>query len=318
MEAIAQRRPPAGKFDKLKKELWKHRYIYFMMLPGLIFLFIFSYVPIYGVVLAFKDFSIRKGILASPWTDMNGMAHFSELFGDAKFWEVTKNTVLISIGRILIEFPVPIILAVLMNEIRLRRFKRVTQSVLYFPYFISWVIISSMVFNLFSVNRGAVNSMLFELTGQKINFLIDDNFFLVLLFTSSIWKNAGYSMILYMAAITGINVELYDAATIDGCNRFQKMRYVTLPGISVMIITMLILATGNMMNAGFDQIFNLYNSNVYSVADIIDTYIYRVGLNDWNFSLGTAVGLFKSVINFGLLMGVNTICRRVNGTGIYM
>lgn len=298
--------------------MWQHRYIYLMMLPGLIFLLIFSYIPIYGIVLAFKDFSFRKGILMSPWADQYGMAYFIELFKDAKFWEVTRNTVLISLGRILIEFPVPIILAILMNEVRIKWFKKTVQSVLYFPYFISWVIIGSMVFNLFSVNRGAVNTILFQITGQKINFLIDDTFFIVLLFVSSIWKSAGYSMILYMAAITNIDVELYDAATIDGCNRFQKMRYITLPGISVMIITMLILATGNIMNAGFDQIFNLYNSNVYDVADIIDTYIYRIGLRDLNFSLGTAVGLFKSIINFGLLMGVNVVCKRINGTGIYM
>ena len=315
MNAVRSARP---KGRTLGKRMWQHRYIYLMMLPGLIFLLIFSYIPIYGIVLAFKDFSFRKGILMSPWADQYGMAYFIELFKDAKFWEVTRNTVLISLGRILIEFPVPIILAILMNEVRIKWFKKTVQSVLYFPYFISWVIIGSMVFNLFSVNRGAVNTILFQITGQKINFLIDDTFFIVLLFVSSIWKSAGYSMILYMAAITNIDVELYDAATIDGCNRFQKMRYITLPGISVMIITMLILATGNIMNAGFDQIFNLYNSNVYDVADIIDTYIYRIGLRDLNFSLGTAVGLFKSIINFGLLMGVNVVCKRINGTGIYM
>ncbi len=315
MNAVRSAQP---KGRTLGKRMWQHRYIYLMMLPGLIFLLIFSYIPIYGIILAFKDFSFRKGILMSPWADQYGMAYFIELFKDAKFWEVTRNTVLISLGRILIEFPVPIILAILMNEVRIKWFKKTVQSVLYFPYFISWVIIGSMVFNLFSVNRGAVNTILFQITGQKINFLIDDTFFIVLLFVSSIWKSAGYSMILYMAAITNIDVELYDAATIDGCNRFQKMRYITLPGISVMIITMLILATGNIMNAGFDQIFNLYNSNVYDVADIIDTYIYRIGLRDLNFSLGTAVGLFKSVINFGLLMGVNMVCKRINGTGIYM
>ena len=302
----------------LRKRMWQHRYIYLMMLPGLLFLLIFSYIPIGGIVLAFKDYKFNKTFLEMPWADMHGFAYFMELFRDDKFWEVTRNTVLISLGRILIEFPVPIILAILMNEVRVKWFKKTVQSVLYFPYFISWVIIGSMVFNLFSVNRGAVNTILFQLTGEKINFLIDDTFFIILLFATSIWKSAGYSMILYMAAITNIDVELYDAATIDGCNRFQKMRYVTLPGISVMVLTMLILATGNIMNAGFDQIFNMYNSNVYYVADIIDTYIYRVGLRELNFSTGIAVGLFKSIINFGLLMGVNMVCKRINGTGVYM
>lgn len=305
-------------FRRLRNEIYKNRYVYLLMLPGIVFLFIFCYVPIYGILIAFKDFSFKKGILLSPWTDMSGFAHFYNIFKDAKFWEVTKNTVLISLGRIIIEFPVPIILALLFNELRQKHFKKFIQSVLYFPYFISWVIIGSMVFSLFSVNRGAVNAILYNITGQKINFLIDSKFFLVLLFTTSIWKNAGYSMIIYLAAITNIDLELYDAATIDGCNRFQKIWYVTLPGISVIIITLLILAVGNVMNAGFDQIFNLYNSNVYDVADIIDTYIYRIGLGDMNFSLGAAVGLFKSVINFALLLTVNGICKRINGTGIYL
>lgn len=299
------------------KRIWQNRYNYLMMLPGLLVLFIFSYVPIYGLVLAFKDYSFRKGILGSDWADMNGLEHFVKLFKEKDFWNVTWNTVLISLGRIIIEFPVPIIFAVLMNEVRSKKFKKTVQSVMYFPYFISWVIIGSMVFSLFSYNRGAVNEVIYKLTGQRFNFLINDTFFITMLFVSSIWKSAGYSMILYMAAITNINEELYDAATIDGCNRFQKIRYVTLPGISVMIVTMLILACGGIMNAGFDQIFNLYNSSVYDVADILDTYIYRIGLRELNFSIGTAVGLFKSVINFVLLLVVNRICKKINGTGIY-
>lgn len=301
----------------LRKRIWDNRYNYLMMLPGLVFLFIFSYIPIYGLVLAFKDYSFRYGILGSDWAGMHGLEHFIELFKEKEFWNVTWNTILISLGRIVIEFPVPIILAVLMNEVRSKKFKKSVQSVMYFPYFISWVIIGSMVFSLFSYNRGAVNEILFKLTGQRFNFLINDTFFIILLFVSSIWKGAGYSMILYMAAITNINEDLYDAATIDGCNRFQKIWYVTLPGISVMIVTMLILACGGIMNAGFDQIFNLYNSSVYDVADILDTYIYRIGLRELNFSIGTAVGLFKSVINFILLLSVNGICKKINGTGIY-
>jgi putative aldouronate transport system permease protein len=303
---------------KLKREIIRHRYVYLLMIPGIVCLFIFAYIPIYGIVMAFKDFSFRSGILGSPWADTYGFYHFVNLFNDPKFWEVTRNTVFISLGRILFEFPIPIFLAVFFNELRLKRFKRFTQSVMYFPYFISWVIIGSMVFNLFSYNTGAVNTMLDGLFGIRINFLIDRTFFLVLIFLSSIWKNAGYAMILYLAAITNIDVELYDAATIDGCGRLQKIRYVTLPGISVMITTLLILSVGNIMNAGFDQIFNLYNPNVYSVADIIDTYVYRTGLRDMEFSIGAAVGLFKSIINFALLISVNALCKHMNGTGIYM
>ncbi len=306
-----------GRKNSLGRRVWDNRFNYLMMLPGLIVIFIFSYVPIYGLVLAFKDYSFRGGILGSDWADMNGMAHFFELFKEKDFWNVTGNTIFISIGRIIIEFPVPIIFAVLMNEVRSKKFKKSVQSVMYFPYFISWVIIGSMVFSLFSYNRGIVNELLVKITGNKINFLVDDTFFIILLFVTSIWKSAGYSMILYMAAITNIDSDLYDAATIDGCNRLQKIWHVTIPGISVMIVTMLILACGGIMNAGFDQVFNLYNSSVYDVADILDTYIYRSGLVDMNFSMGIAVGLFKSVINFVLLISVNAICRRINGTGIY-
>ncbi len=300
---------------RLLREIYRSRYIYLMALPGVIAIFLFSYMPFYGILMAFKDFSYKKGIMGSPWV---GLEHFYTVMSDPEFWTVTRNTLLISVGRILIEFPVPIILAILMSELMAHRFKRVVQSVLYFPHFISWVIIGSMVFSLFSVNNGVVNNLLFQLTGRRINFLVDSTFFIVLLFTTSIWKGAGYSMILYLAAITNIDSELYEAATIDGCGRVKRMWHITLPGMNVMVVTMLILAVGGIMNAGFDQIFNLYNSMVYDVADIIDTYVYRLGMNKLYYSEATAVGLFKSVINFALLMSVNALCKRINGTGIYM
>ncbi len=305
---------PLTRPRRLMRQMVRSRYIYLMALPGVIAIFLFSYMPFYGITLAFKDFSY-KGIANSPWV---GMKHFINIMGDAEFWNVTRNTVLISLGRILIEFPVPIILAILMSELTATRFKRVVQSVLYFPNFISWVIIGSIVFSIFSVSNGAVNNLLYQITGKRINFLVDSNFFIVLLFTTSIWKNAGYSMILYLAAITNIDNELYEAATIDGCGRLKRMWHITLPGINVMVVTMLILAVGGIMNAGFDQIFNLYNSMVYDVADIIDTYVYRLGMRKLYYSQATAVGLFKSVINFALLMGVNMLSKRVSGTGIYM
>ena len=303
---------------RMLADICRSRYIYIMTLPGVIALILFSYMPIYGILIAFKDFSFRKGILSSPWTGMNGFGYFAGLFREPEFWNATRNTVLISIGRILIEFPIPIILAILMNELSVKKFKRTVQSVLYFPNFISWVIIGSMVFSIFSVNNGVINNLLSRITGTRINFLVDSTFFIVLLFFTSIWKGSGYGMIIYLAAITNIDNELYEAATIDGCGRFKRMWHVTLPGISVIIVTMLILAVGNMMNAGFDQIFNLYNSMVYDVADIIDTYVYRLGMRQLFYSQATAVGLFKSVINFMLLLGVNYVCKHINGTGIYM
>lgn len=293
------------------------KYLYLFFLPALLIYIIFSYVPMYGAILAFKDLNFTKGILGSPWTSMHGMKHFYDLLSNMDFRKSFVNTMIISIGRIVFEFPVPVIIALLINEIRKSRLKRVVQTVFTFPHFVSWVIISGIFFNLLS-DSGVVNEIIAACGGQKINLLSQPSTFRVLLFATDNWKEAGWSTIIYLATISGINPSLYEAAIVDGANRFQLVRYITWPAIKSVIGVMFILSISRLMNAGFDQIFNLYNPAVYDKADIIDTYIYRrtfmLGLD---FATSTAVGLFKSVINVIMLIVGNAVISKATGKGIY-
>jgi len=293
--------------------IWKDRWIYLIMLPGIAFFILFRYVPIYGIQLAFKRFDVAAGITASPWI---GFENFKRLFIDQEFFFALRNTIIISYMQLVFFFPFPIILAILLNEVMQRRVKRVLQTVYTFPHFLSWVIVAGIMMN-FLANDGAVNGLLSLLGADKVSFLTSKSLFRFILMFTLNWKNAGWSTILYLAAITSIDPSLYDAATIDGANRWHKIRYITWPGIQVIVITMLILRVGNMMDAGFDQIMNLYNPTVVDVSDILDTYIYRITFQKTpNFGFSTAVGLFKGLTNCILLLSVNWICKRVSGTGI--
>lgn len=296
------------------KRIIEYRYIYLLLLPGLIFYILFHYMPIYGVTIAFKDFIFTKGITGSPWV---GFKYFEQLFSDRKFWDVTVNTIIISFGRLLFEFPVPIMLAILLNELTNVRFKKFIQSVMYFPFFISWIIMYTLLQNVLSIDGGIINTVLQYFGFKGIHFLADKNWFLSIIFSSNIWKTAGYSTILYIAAITNIDQNIYEAAYVDGANRFRRMWHVTLPGMQTIILTVLILCVGNMLNGGFNQIINIYNPVVYSVADIIDTYVYRQAMERGQFSFATAAGLFKAVINLSLLLTVDKISRKVKEVGIY-
>ncbi len=288
-----------------------------MFLPALILYILFVYVPGYGAILAFKDLNYNLGILASPWADNNGMAHFSALFKDAEFWRACRNTVIISLGRILIEFPMPIILSLMLNELFSKKFKRVVQTILTFPHFISWVILSGIFLSLLS-SSGVVNQIIVLFGGQEVNFLTNPDSFRWLLYITNIWKEVGWSTIIYLSAIATINPELYEAAYVDGAHRGHLIRYITLPAMISVIGVMLILAISNMMNAGFDQIFNMYNGAVMTTSDIIDTYVYRkTFITGMNFSMSTAAGLFKSIINLVLLLVANSVVKKSTGKGIY-
>ncbi len=305
------------RWRSLRERIWYNRGIYLFFLPALAAYLVFTYVPMYGAILAFKDFSFKLGILRSPWTSMNGFQHFYDLLSDASFKKAFFNTVIISFGRILFEFPVPILLALLLNEIRKNRYKRFFQTVFTFPHFVSWIIISGIVFNLFS-DSGVVNGILVTLGGQKINVLTQPSTFRAFLYSTSIWKEAGWGTIIYLATITGINPSLYEAAIVDGASRFQLARYITWPSILSVVGVMLILQISSVMNAGFDQVFNLYNAAVYDKADIIDTLIYRrTFVKGMDFASSTAIGLFKSVINFAMLLVGNFVVKKATGKGIY-
>jgi putative aldouronate transport system permease protein len=284
-----------------------------MLLPGLAFFGIFKYIPIYGIQLAFKKYSVNMGITGSPWV---GWANFRLLFVDADFWQAVRNTLVIAYLQMLVFFPFPIILAILLNETRRKKFKRAAQTVYTFPHFLSWVIVSGMALNMLS-SGGAINNLLAVLGWERVQFLTDKGIFRYLLVIMLTWKEAGWNCILYLAAITAIDPTLYEAATIDGANRWHRIRYVTWPGISMIVMVTLILRVGSIMDAGFEQIINIYNPTVYQVADIIDTYIFRITFQRTaNFGLSTAVGLFKGMTNCVLLLSANWICVRMEGTGI--
>ncbi|MGO4546474.1 ABC transporter permease [Paenibacillus sp. 2TAB23] len=299
--------------NTLGKEMYKHRFLYILLLPTLLFYVLFQYVPMYGVLLAFKEYHIREGIMSSPWV---GLANFRELVNQSDFWQAFTNTIIISCGRILFEFPTAIILALLINEVTKERFKKFYQTVYTFPHFISWVIISGIMFNFLS-ESGVLNQIIASFGFDKQTFMTDPGLFRPILFLSSMWKEIGWSAIIYLAAIAGINPELYEAARIDGANRFQQLMAVTWPSIRGTAAILLILAVGNAMNGGFEQVFNLYNPGVYETGDIIDTYLYRSAFGDGlSFGVTTAVGLFKAVLNFVLLYSANFMVKRLGGEGL--
>ncbi|MEG0692901.1 MAG: ABC transporter permease subunit [Oscillospiraceae bacterium] len=296
--------------SRLWKEILKNKYIYLILIPGLIYYVIFAYGPMYGLIIAFKDYQIREGILGSPW---NGLDNFRRIFKDYEFYIALKNTLVISFSRIIIQFPVPIILALFLNELKEGIYKKTLQTVLTFPNFLSWVVVSSILINLLS-NAGAVNSLIALFGFERQNFLADSDLFRPLLYVTEIWKSAGWGSIIYLAAISAISPELYEAATIDGANKIQKMIFITWPSILPTVVVMLILSVGGVMNAGFDQIFNMQNPAVREVSDILDTYIYRITFGTGtDFGFSTGVGLFKSVVNFILLISFDKISRIISG-----
>lgn len=298
----------------LAQRIWKARWIYLFLIPGILVLTIFRYGSMYGILLAFKKYKADLGIWASPWV---GLDHFRRLFNTPNAVSAIWTTLRISLGRLLLCFPAPIILALLINEMPLKRTGRIYQVVYTFPHFLSWVILAGIIRTLFKTN-GAVNELLGFLHIEKINFLGSTDIFRGMLYATDIWKGAGYSCILYLAAISGIDTGLYEAARLDGAGRFKCIWYITLPGMRSVIAITLILAISGMMNAGFDQIFNLRNPVVSKSVQIIDTYVYDITFgNSPNYGFSTAVGLFKSLINCALLLLANCGVKKLTGQSIY-
>ena len=303
------------KRPKFKDTIVKYWPLYLMFLPVVVLLVLFNYLPMYGIVLAFKDYWPQYGILGSPWMTPL-FSNFSVLFADEKFWDVTKNTLIISALRLVFGFPAPILLALFFNEIRSKTFKKVSQTILYLPYFLSWVILAGMLRTML-LSDGIVNDFLGKLGLGPYPFLSKSSLFLPMLIVTDIWKNMGFGSIIYLAALMGIDSSLYEASLVDGANRFQRMVHITLPGIVMAISINLILSLSGILNGGFDQIFNLYSVPVYDVADIIDTYVYRIGITDGEFGIATALGLIKSVIGFALILIVNKVTNKLGGVGVW-
>ncbi len=294
----------------------KHLALTLMFFPVVVYFIVFKYVPMTGIVIAFKNYKISRGIFGSAWC---GLDNFTKAFATPTFTRSVRNTLVISGLKLLFGFPMPVILALMLNEVTHLRFKKTVQTISYLPHFLSWVVLAGMFQQLLSPNNGPVNVILRDVFGVKesIYFLGSNKYFRGTLIVTDIWKNAGWSSILYLATISGIDPSLYEAATVDGATRWQCTRYITVPSLVSTIVVMLILNVGSIMDAGFDQVLNLYNSAVYQTGDIIDTYVYRYGLGDMKYSLATAVGLFKNVIAFVLVVGTNLIARRISGEGIW-
>ena len=300
--------------NRLGRKIWKNRAIYGLMLPGLVWLVIFAYGPMSGLLLAFKTYSAKGGIWGSPWC---GLENFRYVFRDAAFFQSVFTTLKINIGRLLIQVPAPILLALLLNECVLKRYKKLAQTIFTFPHFLSWVIVASLVTNTLSMD-GLINNLLAALGLEKVNFLGSSRLFVPILYITENWKSAGWSAIIYLAALSGIDVDQYEAAKLDGANRWQTMLHVTLPNLKPTIIVMLVLSIGNLMTGGFDQIFNLSNPAVEEVSEILDMYIYRVtfgSVPDFGFSM--AISLFRSLVNCMFLIVADKGSKKLGGSGLF-
>jgi putative aldouronate transport system permease protein len=306
-----------GFFYKLKKNYKKRKMIYWMMVPGLLTYIIFKYIPMYGLIIAFEKYNPYGGIPAfwnSPWV---GLQWFKILFHQDQFWLLFRNTLTISIYNIVFGFPIPIILAILFNELRGLKFKRISQSLVYLPHFLSWAIVSGILIEMLSPNGGMVNNLLGLFGVKPIFFLSDTHFFRPILISAGIWKEMGWDSVIFLAAIVGIDTALYEAAVVDGANKWKQILHITLPSLVPIMSIVLILAVGRVMDTGFAAIYTLYNQNVYGVADVFSTYIYRVGIGGGQFSYVTALGLFQNIVNMILLVLANRISKYISGNGLW-
>ncbi len=301
------------KVNVVMHRIYSNRYLYLMFLLPVAFYLIFCYWPMYGVTIAFKDFKIRAGIMGSPWA---GFKHFEKFLVDPYFWKLVRNTLLLNIYNLVYGFPAPIILALLINELKNVRFKKFVQTVSYLPHFISTVVVCGMIVTFLS-SGGMLNELMKKLGFGSVQFLIAPEWFRTIYITSGIWQEVGWGSIIYLAALAGVDQEIYEAAIVDGAGRFKQLLNVTLPGIAPTIIIMLILQLGRIMSVGFEKILLLYNGAVYETADVIATYVYRRGLLASDFSYGTAVGLFQSLIGVVFLISANTISKKVSETSLW-
>ena len=308
-------------FSLFRRDVYNDRYLYFLLLPAMLFVLVFSYAPMGGLVIAFQKFNIFAGkgsvilsIMKSPWV---GFDNFRKVFNNPDFWMIMRNTILISVYKLFWGFPIPILLALLLNELRGKLFKRTVQTFLYLPHFISWVVIAGIMLAIFSPRTGVISEYFRFFNITPVNILAQQKSFRSILVLSQIWKESGWGTIIYLASFSLVDPQLYEAATMDGAGRLRKTLHVTLPAISGVIVLMLILNIGWLMNAGFDQIQALQNQVVQNVSDIFDTYVMRVGLQRGEYSMTSAVGLFKSVVSMILVFGADRVAKLIGEEGLF-
>jgi putative aldouronate transport system permease protein len=318
-QAQTQKLPAIAKTSKktrsaFSKELFKNYDLYLLLVPGVIFFFVFCYIPMFGLVVAFKDYNIFKGVFASDWV---GLEHFRTMLEIPDFYRIVRNTLLLNVLGLIVGFPAPIILALLLNEVRAKYFKRISQSLLYLPHFMSWVIMGGIILNLLSPKYGIVNATLRFMGMEEIYFMIEEVWWVITYTLSSVWAGAGWGTIIYLAAMTTIDPSLYEAANIDGAGRWKRMVHITLPGIMPTVVVLLILNVGHMVSIGVEHPFALQNPVVMNIADVISTYVYSAGIKQGMFGLTTAIGMSQAVINLILVLGANYFAKRLGNEGLW-
>ncbi|GHT68534.1 putative multiple-sugar transport system permease YteP [Spirochaetia bacterium] len=306
-------RPSVAKKPFSRSAFYKDRWLYLMLLPGIVFFVIYKYGPMWGITLAFKNYRPFLGFFGSAWV---GLENFERFFTDRAFMQLFSNTLILSLLNLVINFPVPIIFALLFNEVRNKYFLKIVQTVTYLPHFMSWVVVAGLSYVMFTTEGGIINEGIKALGFPPINFLSSEKLFRPMIVGQAMWRETGWGTIVYLAALSGVDVEQYEAARIDGANRLQQLWHITLPSIKVVIITMFILRLGNILDTGFDQIYNMLNEMNRSVGEVFDTYVYRFGINMGQLSYSTAVGVFKSVIGLILVLGTDRLAKKAGEEGI--
>lgn len=304
----------AGARTETFRYILRNRALYIMLLPGLLFFLIFKYIPLLGSVIAFQDYNVFEGFANSPWV---GFRNFEQLFTYPNFTRILVNTIVISLYQIIFAFPAPIILALLLNELRHIGLKRWAQTIVYLPHFLSWTIVYGLVFMMLSLRTGMINQLVTAAGGEAINFLQEPGMIRAIIVSSGVWKEMGWSAIIFLAALAGISPSLYEAAKIDGANRWHQFLHISLPGLIPAMVILLLLKIGHILDSGFENVFVFLNPITYPVADVIDTFTYRAGIQQGQYSFTTAIGLFKSVVGFLLLVIANRASKAITGEGLY-
>jgi putative aldouronate transport system permease protein len=294
---------------------WKrHKWFYFMLFPGVLYFLVYKYIPMWGIVISLQDYQPFLGITGSKWV---GFKHYIDFFNGDTFWILFRNTIVLAVYNIVFFFPLPIIIALMLNEIRKEAYKRVVQTLIYVPHFVSWVVVAGITFLFFSAQDGVFNELLAKGGHEKMNFLLSENWFRTFITSQVMWKETGWGTIIFLAALAGVDPQLYEAAKIDGAGRWKQMWHITLPAIRGTIVILLILRLGNFLDTGFEQIFLMINPMNRNVGEVFDTYVYMLGITQGQFSLSTAVGVFKSVVGLILVVSANYLAKKFGDEGIF-
>lgn len=302
------------KRSQLVRDLIRDRWMYLLLFPGILYFVVFKYVPMLGLVMAFQDYKPFTGFINSPWV---GFKHFERFFMEPQFWSLFRNTLLLAIYNLVFFFPLPIILALMINEARREMFKRVVQTLLYLPHFISWVVAVGIFYVLFTTEGGVVNELLAQFGFEKIPFMLSEEWFRPMIIAQSIWKEAGWGTIIFLAALSGVDLQLYEAARMDGAGRWRQLWHITIPAIRSTIVILFILRLGSFLDTGFEHIFLMLNSMNREVGEVFDTYVYMKGLTQAQYSYSAAVGLFKSLVGLVLVLGANRLAKKFGEEGVY-